>query len=63
MAIDIYKMDVCTTIQLMNTAIDPVHYNPMTDFNRMQKMSVEELEKERDELIPKYNESCRRPKQ
>jgi hypothetical protein len=56
MAIDIYKMDVCGTIQLMNSAMDK-DYNPMTDFSRMQKMSIEDLEAERDQLIPKYNEA------
>lgn len=61
MGIDILKMDICCTIQLLNSAIDP-KYNPMVDFDRLHKLTIAELEAERNQLIPKYNEECQKRK-
>lgn len=61
MLMTIHKMNVISNIQAMNQNTN-TEYNPMIDFERLELMTVKELEAERDQLIQKYNESCQKRK-
>ena len=52
---DIIKMDLVCTVQLVNHKIDPA-YIGTHDFKRLWRMTADQLEAERDRLIPIYNQ-------
>ncbi len=56
---DILKMDIIGTIQMLETAISNKGYYTELEINKMLKNSVEQLEAQRDALIPQYNQLTR----
>ena len=51
-------MTAIINIQLMSKSIDP-NYDTVKNFKRMEKMEYDDLFKEQDELILKYNAHCK----
>lgn len=52
------RMEHVCIIQELKEKIDP-SYNHMKDFNKLWKLSLSQLEAERDKLIPIYNETIK----
>jgi hypothetical protein len=50
-----WEMTVIINIQAMNKYLDP-KYDGSKDFKRLRKLNLEELHKEQEILIPKWNE-------
>jgi hypothetical protein len=53
-----WEMTVIINIQAMNKYLDP-KYDGFASFKRLRKLNLEELHKEQELLISKYNELAR----